>query len=82
MDLPIGLRGKAMKAVRPEQFLHTSDIEVLHRPTGTSVSTRRYENPADACSSLQINFGVADEEFDRWEVCRVACELLRESARR
>jgi len=69
-----------MKAVEPEQFLHTSDLEVLHRPTGTSVSTYRYDNPADACSSIKVNFGTSDEEYDRLEIIRVACELLRQSA--
>ena len=71
-----------MKPVKAEQFQHMSDLEVVHRPTGTNVSTFRYANPADACSSIQINFGIADDEYDRWEVCRVACELLRGSARR
>jgi hypothetical protein len=71
-----------MKAVKPEEFQHTSDLEVLHRPTGTSVSTYRYDDPADACSSIKVNFGTADEGYDRGEIIRVACELLRESARR
>jgi hypothetical protein len=70
-----------MTPVKREQFEHRSDLEVLHRPTGTSVSTYRYENPADACSTIKVNFGIGDEEYDRWEICRVAFELLRESAR-
>jgi hypothetical protein len=70
-----------MKPVKREEFEHRSDLEVLHRPTGTNVSTYRYQNPDEACSSIKVNFGTADDEYDRWEICRVACELLRESAR-
>jgi hypothetical protein len=70
-----------MKPVKREEFHHKSDLEVLHRPTGTSVSTYRYDDPAHACSSIKVNFGTAGEEYDRWEVCRVACELLRERVR-
>jgi hypothetical protein len=71
-----------MRAVTPEQFQHVSDLEVLHRPTGTNVSTYRYTNPVDACSSIHVNFGKADDDYDRMEIIRVACELLCESARR
>ena len=70
-----------MKPVKREEFEHRSDLEVRHRPTGTSVATHRYENPQDACSSIIVNFGRGDDEYDRWEICRVACDLLRESAR-
>jgi hypothetical protein len=70
-----------MKAVKADQFRHLSDLEV-RRPTGTSVSTYRYTDPADACSSIHVNFGKADDAYDRMEIIRVACELLRESAHR
>jgi hypothetical protein len=70
-----------MTPVRREQFEFRSDLEVIHRPTGACISTFRYDNPADACSSIKVNFGIEDAEYDRWEICRVACELLRESAR-
>jgi hypothetical protein len=73
---------RAMKVVEPEQFQHLSDLEVHHRPTGTSVSTYRYTDPADACSSIHVNFGKEDEAYDRMEIVRVACELLRKSAHR
>lgn len=74
-------QGRLEKRVKREEFEHRSDLEVLHRPTGTSVATYRYENPEDACSSIKVNFGMADTEYDRWEICSVACDLLRESAR-
>ena len=66
-----------MKAVNPEEFHHLSDLEVRHRPTGTSVSTYRYTRPAD---SIHVNFGKGDHAYDRMEIIRVACELLRDSA--
>ena len=69
-----------MKAVNPEEFHHLSDLEVRHRPTGTSVSTYRYTDPADACSSIHVNFGKGDDAYDRMEIICVACELLRDSA--
>ena len=37
-----------MKPVKEEDFRHISDLEVVHRPTGTNVSTYRYTNPAEA----------------------------------
>ena len=70
-----------MKPVKREEFEYRSDLEVRHRPTGTVVATSRYENPADACSSIKVNFGTDDHEYDRWEICRVACDLLSETAR-
>ena len=54
-----------MKAVKEEDFRHISDLEVVHRPTGTNVSTYRYTNPADACASIHVNFGVADDDYDQ-----------------
>lgn len=71
-----------MKPVKPEEFQHVSDLEVVHRPTGTNVSTFRYTNPADACASIHVNFGTADDDYDQMEIIRAACELLRENARR
>ena len=71
-----------MKAVKEEDFRHISDLEVVHRPTGTNVSTYRYTNPAEACASIHVNFGTADDDYDQMEIIRVACELLGESARR
>jgi hypothetical protein len=46
-----------MKPVKREEFEHRSDLEVLHRPTGTNVSTYWYQNPDEACSSIKVNFG-------------------------
>lgn len=75
-----------MTDVTREQFDLVSDLEVVHRPTGARVSTYRYENPADACSTITVNFGRAGvrlengDDYDRGDVVRVACELLRERA--
>ena len=71
-----------MKAVKPEEFQHISDLEVVHRPTGTNVSTYRYTDPRDACASIHVNFGNADDDYNQMEIIRVACELLCDSARR
>jgi hypothetical protein len=69
-----------MPPVKKEEFQFKSDVEVVHRPTGASISTHRYQNPVDACSSMTVNFG-PDSEYDRMDIVRVAYELLREKAR-
>jgi hypothetical protein len=77
-----------MTPVTREQFSYKSDLEVVHEPTGANVSTYKYESPADACSTITVNWGrIGDllegaQDYDRWEVARVGCELLRERARR
>jgi hypothetical protein len=68
-----------MPPVKREEFQFKSDVELVHRPTGASISTYRYQNPADACSSMTVNFGT-DSEYDRMDILRVAYELLREKA--
>jgi hypothetical protein len=69
-----------MPPVKREEFQFKSDVEVVHRPTGASISTYRYQNPDDACSSMIVNFG-PDSEYDRMDIVRVAYELLREKVR-
>src|SRR5262245_48383642 len=68
-----------MKAVNPEGFHHLSDLEVRHRPTGTSVSTYRYTDPADACSSIHVNFAKGDDAYDRMEMVGGGRQVLRDS---
>jgi hypothetical protein len=69
-----------------DQFQFRGDLEVIHLPTGATVSTYRYDDPAHACSTINVNFARAGErldsggDYDRWDVVRVACELLRERA--
>ena len=43
-----------MKPIKPEEFQHVSDLEVIHRPTGTNVSTFRYTNPADLARAFML----------------------------
>jgi len=70
-----------MAPVKHEDFYFKSDIEVVHRPTGSNISTYRYPNPDDACSAITVNFGPDDSEYDRIEIVRAAYELLRQKAR-
>ena len=70
-----------MAPVKEEDFQFKSDIEVVHRPTGANVSTYRYLNPADACSTITVSFGPDDSEYDRMDIVRAAYELLRQKAR-
>ena len=75
-----------MTNVMPDQFELVSDLEILHRPTGARISTYRYENPADACSTVTINWGRAvevlesGEDFNQDDIKRVACTMLRKKA--
>ena len=66
-----------MAPVKEEDFQFKSDIEVVHRPTGANVSTYRYPNPADACSTITVSFGPDNSEYDRMDIVRAAYELLR-----
>jgi hypothetical protein len=74
-----------MNEVKREQFEFLSDLEVRHVPTDARISTYRYENPDDACSTIHVNFGrdrlENGEEYTREDIKRVACDLLRERAR-
>ena len=72
--------------VSRDQFEFQSDLKVRHRPTGATVSTHRYHDPAESCSTITVNYGLAEEylsnghEFSRKEIKVVACRLLRERA--
>ena len=70
-----------MAPVKKENFQIKSDVEVVHRPTGANISTYRYPNPDDACSTITVNFGPDDFEYDRMDIIRAAYELLRQRAR-
>lgn len=76
------MRGEIhMPPVKKEDFLFISDVELVHRPTGANISTNRYPNPDDACSTVTVNFGPDDPEYDRMDIVRAAYELLRQKAR-
>jgi len=70
-----------MASIKEEDFLFKSDIEIVHRPTGANISTYRYPDPADACSTITVSFGPDDSEYDRMDIVRAAYELLRQKAR-
>ena len=70
-----------MAPVKKEDFQIKSDIEVVHRPTGANISTYRYPNPDDACSTITVSFGPDDSEDHRMDIVRAAYELLRQRAR-
>lgn len=82
-----------MTPVTREQFTYKSDLEVVHEPTGATVSTSKYDNPLDACSTIRLSWGrISDwgrigdllkgsQDYDRWEVAQIGCELLHERAR-
>lgn len=67
-----------MALVKYDDFYFKSDIEVVHRPTGSNISTNRYPNPDDACSTITVNFVPNNSEYDRMEIVRAAYELLRQ----
>lgn len=77
-----------MTQVKSEQFDIKSDIEVVHKPTGATFSTYRYENPEDAVSAVTINWGRAGDvlsngdDYAREDVKSIACELLLGQARK
>jgi hypothetical protein len=78
-----------MTPVKREQFKVISAREVTHLPTGASFSVYEYEDPTvDPCSTVSINWSRAGdvlpngEDYDRNEVGRIACEILRELARK
>jgi hypothetical protein len=82
-----------MTRVSREQFAFNSNLEVVHEPTGATVSTSKYESPLDACSTIKVSWGRMSDwgrigdppkgssDYDRWEVVRMGCELLLERAR-
>jgi hypothetical protein len=78
-----GCRGGTffMAPIKEEDFLFKSDIEIVHRPTGANISTYRYPDPADACSTITVSFGPDDSKYDRMDIVRAAYELLRQKAR-
>jgi hypothetical protein len=74
--------------VRRDQFEFKNDVEIVHVPTGARISTYRYHNPENACSTVKVNWGKAGdrlesgEDYSREEVMQVACALLREQAKK
>ena len=71
-----------MASIKEEDFLFKSDIEKdMICKTGANISTDRYPNPADACSTITVSFGPDDSEYDRMDIVRAAYELLRQKAR-
>ncbi len=70
-----------------EQFEVLSDLKVMHRPTGATFSTYRYEDPEDACSQMIENLRSAGDrqpngdDYEVGEIRALAIRLLREQAR-
>ena len=70
-----------MSPIKEEDFLFKSDIEIVHRPTGANISTYRYPNPADACSTITVSFGPDNSEYDRIDIVRAVASPLARSGR-
>ena len=70
-----------MSPIKEEDFLFKSDIEIVHRPTGANISTYRYPNPADACSTITVSFGPDNSEYDRMDIVRAVASPLARSGR-
>jgi hypothetical protein len=77
-----------MTPVKRDQFEVVSKTEVVHKPTGARISTYEYEDPNNACSTINANWGHAGdklesgEDYRRDDVADVACKILRELARK
>lgn len=72
-----------MKSADKVQFEFLSDLEVHHKPSGAKVSTYKYPDPNDSCSSIHANWGRADElGYDIENLKTIACDLLRERAKK
>ncbi len=59
-------------------FEFTDKTQVRHKPTGITVSTYEYDDPANACSDIIIS-GTDDRERDQ-KIIETACEILKENA--
>jgi hypothetical protein len=78
-----------MTPVKREQYTVINDRKVRHSPTDATFSVYEYKDPiVDPCSTVRINWGRAGdvlasgEDYDRNEIGGMACDILRELARK